>query len=63
MTGEMQDVFQEQMPNIQMRVGTVPIIEKIEKIVEVHQLQFSYHVVDVQSSRNDRCLCVRSPED
>ena len=63
MTSEMQDVFQEQVPNIQMRVETVPIIEKIEKIVEVHHLQFSYQVVDVQSCRNDRCLCVRSPED
>ena len=45
-------MFQEQV-NIQMSVETVPIIEKIEKIVEVHQLQFSYQVVDVQSSRND----------
>ena len=35
MTGGMQDVFQEQVPNIQMSV------EKVEKIVEVHQLQFS----------------------
>ena len=51
-------MFQEQVPNIQMRVETVPIIEKIEKIVEVHQLQFSYQVVDVQSSCNDRCQCV-----
>ena len=32
----MQDVFQELVPNIQMRVETVPTIEKIEKIVEVH---------------------------
>ena len=31
-------------------------IEKIEKIVEVHQLQFSYQVVDVELSRNDECL-------
>ena len=28
-------------------------IEKIEKTVEVHQLQFSYLVVDAQLSRND----------
>ena len=35
------DVFQEQLPNIQMRVETLPIIEMIEKIVEVDQLQFS----------------------
>ena len=60
MTSGMQDVFQEQVPNIQMRVVTVPIIEKIEKIVGVHQLQSSYQVEDVQSSRNDRCLCTRS---
>ena len=59
LTCEMQDVFQEQVPNIQMRVETVPI-EKIEKIVEVQQLQLSYQVVDVQSSRNDRCLCQMS---
>ena len=31
--------------NIQM---TVPTTKKIEKIVELHQLQFSYQVVDVQ---------------
>ena len=31
-------------------------IEKIEKTVEVHQLQFSYQVVDVQLSRIDECL-------
>ena len=35
------------MLNIQMT------IDKIEKTVEVHQLQFSYQVVDVQLSRND----------
>ena len=67
MTGGMQDVFLEQVPNIQVSVETVPIIDKVEKIVEVHQLQFSYQVVDVQLSRNeegpkfrseahDRCL-------
>ena len=61
-------------PNIQMTVDTVPIIEKVEKIVEVHQLQFPYQVVDVLMSRNgeylsfrseahDRCPRVRSPED
>ena len=54
MTGEMQDVFQEQVPNIQMSV------EKVEKIVEVHQLQFLYQVVDVQLSRTDECLYFRS---
>ena len=34
MTSEMQDVLQEQVPNVQMRVVTEPIIEKIEKIVD-----------------------------
>ena len=38
----------------------MPIIEKVEKIVEVHQLQFSYQVVDVQLSRNGECLKTRS---
>ena len=56
MTGGMQDVFQEQVPNIQMSVETVPIIEKVEKIVVVHHLRFSYQVVDVELSRNDECL-------
>ena len=37
-------------------VETVPTIENIEKIVEVHQLQFSYQVVNVRLSRNDECL-------
>ena len=31
------------------------MIKKIEKI-EVHQLQFSYQMADVQSSRNDELL-------
>ena len=35
------------LPNIQMT------IEEVEKTVEVHQLQFSHQVVDVQLSRND----------
>ena len=48
------DVFQEQVPNIQMSV------EKVEKIVEVHQLQFSYQVVDVQMSRNEEGPKLRS---
>ena len=43
-------MFQEQVPNIQMNV------EKVENIVEVHQLQFSYLLVEVQLSRNDECL-------
>ena len=62
MTGGMQDVFQEQVPNIQMIVerSQGPTIEKIEKKIEVHQLQFSYQVVDVQLSRNDECLKFRS---
>ena len=34
---------------------TVPMIKKIENI-EVHQLQFSYQMADVQSSRNDERL-------
>ena len=41
---------QHNVPNIQMTM------EKIEKTVEVHQLQFSYQAVDVQLSRNDECL-------
>ena len=49
MTGGMQDVCQEQ----------VPIIEKIEKGTPVAVLVSG----GVQSSRNDRCLGVRSPED
>ena len=36
----------------------MPTIEKIEKI-EVHQLQFSCQMADVQSSRNDECLKFR----
>ena len=56
MTGGMQEAFQEQVPNIQMSAETLPIIVKVEKIVEVQQLQFSYQVVDVQLSRNDECL-------
>ena len=32
---------------------TIEKIEKIEKTVEVHQLQFSFQVVDVPLSRND----------
>ena len=45
------DQFHEyDVSNIQMTIG------KIEKTVEVHQLQFSYQVVDVQLSRNDGCL-------
>ena len=34
----------------------VPTIDKIEKTVEVHQVQFLCQVVDVQLSRNDECL-------
>ena len=34
-------------------------IEKIEKTVEVHQLQFSYQVVDVELSRNDECPVIQ----
>ena len=49
--------FREQrLPNIQMT------IEKIEETVEVHQLQLSYQVVDVQLSRNDECLYFRGGE-
>ena len=40
---------------------SVPTIEKIEKI-EVHQLQFSCQMADVQSSRNDECSQFRSGE-
>ena len=34
-------------------VEKIEKIEKIEKTVEVHQLQFSFQVVDVPLSRND----------
>ena len=52
----MQEAFQQQVPNVHMSVETVPIIVKVEKIVEVHQLQFLYQVVDVQLTRHDECL-------
>ena len=45
---------------IHRRVETVTAVGKIEKISEVHQLQFSYQVVDVQLSRNAECLQFRS---
>ena len=44
------------------RVERVPTIEKNDINVEVHQLQFSYQVVDVQLSRNDERLQFRSGE-
>ena len=42
---------------------TVPTIEKIEKIVEVHLLQFSYQMVDVQLSHVHRQNGVTCAED
>ena len=45
---------QELVPTIQMSV------EKVEKIVEVYQLQLSYQVLDVQLSRNEDGLKFRS---
>ena len=39
----------------------VPMVKKIEKI-EVHKLQLSYQMADVQSSRNDERLQLRSGE-
>ena len=61
MTSGMHDVFQEQVSRYRRRssfrrVETVTTINKIEKNVEVHQLQFSYQVVNVQLSRNDEFL-------
>ena len=38
---------------------TLPTIEKIEKIVEVHPLQFSFQMVDVQLSRIDELLVIQ----
>ena len=64
MTGGMHDVLQEQVSNIQMTVEISQTqfmpprsdsADHREKIVEVHQLQCSYQVVDVQLSRNDEC--------
>ena len=40
-------------------VETVPDIEKIEKTVEVHQLQFSDQVVDVPVGMQDSCVRFR----